>query len=250
MNNVHLSVVIPSFDEIVNLRKGILEKVAHFLNKKKYSYQVIIVDDGSKDGSVEFVKEFIKENLHFSLIQHSHVGKAGAVTAGVLKAEGEYILFTDMDQATPIEEIDKVLPYFKKGYDIVIGSRSSQREGAPLSRLIISKGAVILRKIIIGLFDISDTQCGFKAFKKDVAQKLFSKINKIHHGFKVISGSSVTAGFDMELIYISEKMQYKIKEVPVNWMYVETRRVNPIIDSLEGVKELLIIKKNDIKGIY
>lgn len=249
MSKVYLSVVIPSFDEMANLQKGVLDKVEHFLNEKKYKYEVIIVDDGSKDGSVEYVEDFVKNNKKFILIKNKHTGKAGAVTTGVLKAQGEYVLFTDMDQATPIEQIDKILPYFQE-FDIVIGSRSTKRKGAPLSRIILSKSAVLLRKIVVGIRNISDTQCGFKAFKHEVAQTLFKRVAKIHNGFSEITGSAVTAGFDMELLYIAQKMGYSIKEVPVNWLYVETRRVNPVKDSVEGVLDLLKIKLNDLKGVY
>lgn len=250
MSKIFLSVVIPCFDEMENLRKGVLGKVEHFLKKKKMSYEVLIVDDGSTDGSIEFIKDFIKENSSFQLIKNPHLGKAGAVTTGVLKAEGEYILFTDMDQATPIEEFDKLLPYLTQGYDVVIGSRSSRRKGSPLLRLFVSKGAILLRKIIIGMTNISDTQCGFKAFKKAAAKKLFKRIYDLHNGFSKISGSAVTPGFDMELLYIATRLDYKIKEVPVDWLYVETRRVNPIRDSIEGVVDLLKIKINDIQGKY
>lgn len=242
--------VIPSYDEMANLQKGVLEKVSYFLQKKKYVYEVIIVDDGSKDGSVEFVEQFCQENPHFSLIKNSHTGKAGAVTKGILAAKGEHVLFTDMDQATPIEEIDKLLPFFEEGYDIVIGSRKNERKGSPFIRLFISRANVVLRKILIGIPDIFDTQCGFKVFKRAVAQKLFQKINVIHHGFRKISGSNVTSGFDVEFLYIAEKMGYKIKEVPVRWLYVESRRVSAVRDSIEGVKELVSIRMNSIKGIY
>lgn len=250
MDTIKLSVVIPSYDEMTNLRKGVLEKVQYFLERKKISYEVIIVDDGSTDGSVEFVERFVKENSSFNLIKNSHAGKAGAVTTGMLKAKGEYILFTDMDQATPIEEVDKLLPYFSKGYDIVIGSRNNERKGSPLIRLFISRANMFLRKKLVGLPQISDTQCGFKIFKKDIAHTLFEKVNKIHHGFKSISGSNVTSGFDVEFLFIAEKMGYKIKEVSVSWLYVESRRVNPITDSIEGLKELITIRKNSLKGIY
>src|SRR5688572_17108023 len=123
-----LSVVIPSYNEIANLRKGTLDKVATFLERKKYDYEVIVVDDGSTDGSLEFVEKFTKENKNFKLIKNSHMGKAGAVTTGMLAAAGDYALFTDMDQATPIEEVEKLLE-FVPDYDIVIGSRSSSRKG-------------------------------------------------------------------------------------------------------------------------
>lgn len=254
MSKIFLSVVIPSFDEMANLQKGVLDKVEHFLSKKDYSYEVIIVDDGSKDGSVEFVEQFIQDNNHFRLIKNPHLGKAGAVTAGVLNSQGDHVLFSDMDQATPIEEIDKLLPYFDPpaggGYDIVIGSRKSQRRGAPWTRIFMAKGMIFLRTLLVGIHGISDTQCGFKMFKKEAAQKLFKKINKLHNNFERVSGSSVSAGFDVELLYISQKMGYRIKEVPVNWLYVETRRVNPIKDSMAGVMDLIKIKIKDSRGEY
>ncbi|MDO8659328.1 MAG: glycosyltransferase [Candidatus Parcubacteria bacterium] len=257
MSKIYLSVVIPSYDEMANLQKGVLDKVEHFLSKEKFSYEVIIVDDGSTDGSVEFVESFTKDNSRFRIIKNQHLGKAGAVTTGVLKASGEYILFTDMDQATPIEEIDKLLFFFdrglpagRQGFDVLIGSRKNQRKGAPFTRLIMARGMILLRTVIVGIHGISDTQCGFKMFKKDVAKKIFEKINNLHHGFRKVTGSSVSAGFDIELLYLAQKMGYKIKEVPVNWLYVETRRVSPLKDSIEGFLDLLKIKINDIRGKY
>lgn len=242
--------VIPSYEEMANLQKGVLEKVSSFLDKKKHPYEIIVVDDGSKDGSVEFVEEFMKEHKHISLIKNPHLGKAGAVTAGVLSAHGKYVLFTDMDQATPIEEIDKLLPFFEEGYDIVIGSRSGERKNAPFSRLIMSRSVIILRKMIVGLYDISDTQCGFKAFKNEAGKSIFKKLKEIHHGFASIHGSNVTTGFDIELLYLAQKAGFSIKEVPVTWLYVETRRVSPLRDSVLGLLDLLQIKRNAIKGLY
>lgn len=242
--------VIPSYDEMANLRKGVLDKIDHFLKKKPYSYEVVIVDDGSKDGSVEFVEEFIADNPGFRLVKNNHLGKAGAVTAGVLRAKGQYVLFTDMDQATPIEEVDKLLVYFEKGFDIVIGSRNSVRKGAPWTRIMMAKGMILLRKMLVGIQEISDTQCGFKMFRHDVAKKLFAVISNLHNGFKEVSGSTVSAGFDVELLYLAKRMHYTIKEVPVSWLYVETRRVNPLKDSVGGIKDLIRIKLNDLIGKY
>lgn len=249
MADIFLSVIIPSFDEMANLQKGVLDKVKSFLDREKFSYEVIIVDDGSRDGSEEFVEKFTKSNKSFSLIKNAHTGKAGAVTAGMLKAKGKYVLFTDMDQATPIEEVDKLLPFFEKGYDIVIGSRSG-RKGAPWTRQLMAKGMMVLRSVIVGLPDIIDTQCGFKAFKNDVGKRIFTKMSDIHHGYKVVSGSSVVAGFDVEALFLAERMGYKIKEVPVEWLYVETRRVSPIKDSLDALSYLLQIRMSTLKGVY
>lgn len=249
MSNIYLSVVIPSYNEMTNLRKGVLDKVNHFLEKQKYKYEVIIVDDGSTDGSIDFVQKFIKENPSFRLIKNSHSGKAGAVTSGVLGASGEYVLFMDMDQATPIEEVEKLLP-FLESFDIVIGSRGSKRQGDPWTRLLMARGMMVLRSLIVGVKGISDTQCGFKLFRKTVSDELFLKLKNFHHGYKTITGSSVKAGFDVELLFLAQKLKYKIKEVPVEWLYVESRRVSPIRDSIEAVEDLLKIKINDLVGKY
>lgn len=245
-----LSVVIPSYNELGNLQKGILEKVKNHLEESGYKYEVIIVDDGSDDGSREFVKKFVDRHRGFKLIENSHTGKAGAVTSGVLAAAGDYILFTDMDQATPIEEVEKLLPFIRQGFDIVIGSRKGARRGAPLTRRFMARGMIILRSTLVGLNNIGDTQCGFKLFSKRAAHDIFEKIRLLHHGFHSIKNSSVTAGFDIELLYIGTKMGYKIKEVPVEWLYVETRRVSPIKDSIEGLQDLVRIRVNIARGIY
>ncbi len=249
MNEIYLSVVIPSYNEIANLHKGVLDKVEHFLQKQKHEYEVLVVDDGSNDGSIEFEEKFIKENRNFRLIKNTHSGKAGAVTSGMLSAKGKYVLFTDMDQATPIEEVNKLLPFAER-FDIVIGSRNSQRKGAPWTRLLMAKGMMVLRSVIVGIKGIKDTQCGFKLFRKDVSDVLFLKLQNFHHGYKKISGSSVKAGFDVELLFLAQKMKYKIKEVPVDWLYVETRRVSPIKDSIEAFEDLIRIKLNDLSGKY
>ncbi len=235
---------------MANLQKGVLDKVGHFLGKQKYQYEVIIVDDGSTDGSQEFLRKFVKDNNNFILLENSHTGKAGAVTAGMLKAQGDYRLFTDMDQATPIEELDKLSP-FLKDYDIVIGSRSSQRKGAPWTRALMGRGMIFLRRVIVGNIEgVTDTQCGFKIFSQKSSLNLFEKLKKFHHGFKTISGSAVKAGFDVELLFLAQKEGYKIKEVPVNWLYVESRRVSPVKDSLSAFTDLINIKVNAIKGKY
>lgn len=236
---------------MANLQKGVLEKIAHFLEKKKVAYEVIIADDGSKDGSVEFIEKFIRENPHFFLIKNPHYGKAGAVTSGMLQAKGEYRLFTDMDQATPIEQVDKLLPYLEsKQYDIAIGSRELKRKGAPAIRLFISMCSVILRKYIVGLREITDTQCGFKMFTGVATEDIFGRYKKLKHGFEKIKGTAITFGSDIELLYIAKKRGYKIKEVQVEWLHVETRRVNPVSDSIQGVLDLLRIKRNILTRKY
>lgn len=248
MENIFLSVVIPCYNEERNLRLGALENVAHFLAKKNFSYEVIIVDDGSTDESRKLVNQFIGDHPKFRMISRPHKGKAGTVIAGIKEAKGSYTLFTDLDQATPINELDNFLPYFKKDYDVVIGSRNSQRRGAPITRLAMARGFMMLRNLILDL-GVKDTQCGFKAFSARAAKNIFPKL-KVFTLRTSASGSTVTAAFDVELLYVAKILGYKIAEVPVEWHYQETRNVNPLKDSLLGLIDLLRIRINSIKGLY
>lgn len=248
MENIFLSVIIPCYNEERNLRLGALENVAHFLSKKSYQYEVIIVDDGSTDESKKLVNEIISDHPKFRLLTKQHKGKAATVIAGVEEAKGNYILFTDLDQATPIDQIDQFIPYFEKGYELVIGSRNTKRRGAPFTRLAMARGFMILRNLILDL-GVKDTQCGFKAFTKVAAKNIFPRM-KVYSPKSHASGSTVTAGFDVELIYIAKLHEYKIAEVPVEWHYQETRNVSPIKDSWEGLIDLIKIRINSIKGIY
>ena len=248
MESIYLSVIIPCFNEERNIRLGALENVAHFLKSKKYMWEVILVDDGSTDESFRLINRFIEDHKRFLLIRKNHQGKAAAVTSGILKAHGEYILFTDLDQATPINQIDSLLPSFKKGYDLVIGSRNTQRHGAPLFRLLMARGFMMLRNLILNL-DIKDTQCGFKIFSKEAAKDIFPRL-KVHNLMRQTQGSTVTAGFDVEVLYLAKTAGYKIAEVPVEWHYQETRHVNPLKDSWEGLMDLLRIRWNAMRGVY
>lgn len=247
--NIFLSVVIPCYNEETNIRIGALEKVASFLDQEKYLWEVIIVDDGSNDKSIFFVKDFLKRHPNFSLIENSHQGKATTVITGMLRARGKYVLFSDLDQATPISEVKKIIPELDKGFDVVIGSRNTRREGAPLARLIIARGFMILREVILGLKGITDTQCGFKGFKNEVVKELSHRL-KLYSQNKPVSGPMVTAGFDIELLFLAKKMGFKIKEVPVEWHYVDSRRVNSLKDSWAGFWDLVKIKLNSLRGLY
>lgn len=246
---LYLSVVIPCYNEEKNIRLGALEKVYQYLKKQSYLWEVLIVDDGSIDGTSKLVQKYISNKKQFKLIKELHQGKARTVVAGVIRAQGNYILFSDLDGATPLSEVEKFLPYLSKGYDVVIGSRNRKREGAPFIRSLMGPGFAFIRSSLIGLSSINDTQCGFKAFKKDVAKILVDKI-KLYSGSSEIIGSNVTAGFDVEFLFIAQKLGFKIKEVQVKWHYVETRRVNPIRDSWNGLKDIIKIKILDLQGQY
>lgn len=246
-----LSIVIPCYNEETNIRNGVLHVVTEYLEKQSYEKEVIIVDDGSEDESIELIEKFIDSSgkRYIKLIKNPHGGKAATVITGMLAGDGEIILFTDMDQATPLEEVEKLLPYFDQGFDIVFGSRAGERKGAPLIRRAMSRGFMILRTLILGLNGIRDTQCGFKAFKKDVAHTIFSKL-KINGQNQNVKGATVTASFDVEMLFVAKKLGYKIKEVPVEWHYVGTKRVNAIKESWRSLRDMVLLRINAINGAY
>ncbi len=245
----YLSVVIPAYNEETNIRLGAIDKVARYMEGRDYNWEVILVDDGSTDETPKLLDGYTGQTKGFRVIHNPHQGKAATVIAGSFAAKGDYVLFTDLDQATPIPEVEKLLPWFSRGFDVVIGSRSGRREGAPLTRVAMARGFMFLRSILLGLHGITDTQCGFKAFRQDVARNIFKKL-KLYGDSHVVQGSMVTAGFDLEVLFLAKKVGFKIKEVPVEWHYVETRRVNPVKDSWQGLMDILIIRVNAWRGVY
>lgn len=247
MDKYKLSVVIPAYNEAKNLKSGVLDSVYDYLRKQDYSYEVLIVDDGSSDNTVALIEKTLKKKTDFKLIKNPHGGKAKTVMSGMLKAEGSIIVFTDMDQATPINQIEKFLPKFKQGFDIVIGSRQG-RKGAPFIRKFASWGFSFLRGVILGL-PFKDTQCGFKAFNQASIKKVFPKIEH-EWGTLHIKGGAVNAGFDVEVLYLARKFGFKITEVPVEWNYVDTERIQMFKDALASIYDLFRIRWNDLIGKY
>lgn len=243
-----LSVIIPAFNESENLKKGVLSQVDNFLSKQNYSFEVLVVDDGSTDGTINLIEKFIAQTKNFRLIKNLHGGKAIAVMTGLIESKGEIGLFSDMDQATPIGEVEKLLPYFDQGFDIVIGSRQG-RKGAPVIRKLMAFGFSILRTIILGL-PFKDTQCGFKAFSRKSIQVIFPTLKKRWKKHLQDKGAAVNAAFDVETLFLARKMGFKIKEVPVAWSHVGTERVQVVKDSLDAIIDILKIRGNDLLDRY
>lgn len=244
-----LSVVIPAYNEETNIRLGALDKVSRYMEDRQYQWEVILVDDGSSDETPLLLDAFARVNRGFRVLHKLHRGKAATVISGVLAAQGDIVLFTDLDQATPLSEIEKVLPWFDRGFSVVIGSRNSRRQGAPLTRVAMARGFMLLRTALLGLHGITDTQCGFKAFRIEAARDIFGRL-KVYGGSQIAAGSMVTAGFDIEVLYVAKRLGYKMKEVPVEWHYVETRRVNPIKDSWQGFLDIVKVRIHAWKGAY
>ena len=240
---VYLSVIIPSFNEEKRL-PGTLLEIDKFLSAKPYLYEIIVVDDGSKDNTKKIAKKFenIIRNFHLSGYDINK-GKGFAVRKGMLEAKGKYRLFADADNSTPIQEIDKLLPFFNKGYDIAIGSRvkggrnSNVKIEQPLYRRILARSANLVIRLL-AVSGISDTQCGFKCFTQKSAEDIFRKA-KINRW-----------GFDIEALAIAQKKGYKIKDVPVSWYNSADSRVRPIKGAITTLGELMKIKWNLLTGEY
>ena len=247
MSNIKLSVIIPAYNESVNLKNGALSQVWEYLKGVEYPYEVLIVDDGSKDNTVSVARQQVKTMRGFQVVENPHGGKALTVISGMQKASGEIVVFTDMDQATPINQIEKLFPQFIEGHDIVIGSRHGRR-GAPLIRKISAWGFATLRNILLGL-PFADTQCGFKAFNQKAVSEVFPKMEDIWRE-KVSSGAAVNAGFDVEMLFLAKQRGLKIVEVPVEWHYVGTERVQLVKDAYEAIKDMIRIRLNQLSGKY
>ncbi|MGB9911249.1 MAG: glycosyltransferase [Microgenomates group bacterium] len=250
MKKPFLSVVIPCYNEEKNLKRGVLDEVKNYLKKQKYDWEVIISDDGSTDGSLNFLEKYCQKNPSFLLLKNPHGGKPFAVKAGIQKAKGKIVLFTDMDQSTPLKEIEKFFPFFEKNYDVVIGSRGLERKGFSILRKVASIVFRSFRQILL-LREIKDTQCGFKAFKNKVAKDLFSQL-LIFKNPTQVKGWRVGA-FDVELLFIAQKRGYKIAEVPVEWIDKDIavgKKRNFFKESKEMFKEILRVKFNDWRGFY
>jgi glycosyltransferase involved in cell wall biosynthesis len=250
-----ISIIIPCYNEEKNLERGVLDEVYQYLNKQDYSWEVIIINDESTDNSKALIEHFIKDKENFSLFDIPHGGKPAGVWAGVQKARGELVLFTDMDQSTPIGELDKLLPWYEKGFDVVVGSRGMTRTGFSLVRKAGSVAFRTLRRLFL-LRDISDTQCGFKSCRRQAVLEIFPRLQFFKQREKP-TGWKVSA-YDVELLYLFEKAGYRIQEVVVEWSNRDrsdtkgqtgdlARYLN---ESIDMGKEVLRIKLNQLKGLY
>jgi len=245
------SIVIPCYNEEERILST-LNKVVSFMNAYNPSYEVIIVDDGSKDSTVKLVNNYISTRDNIYLIENPHKGKGFAVRTGVLMSEGKYILMSDADLATPIEELKRLLVWIEgNNYDFVIASREglgAKRTDEPFIRHLMGRVFNLLIRIIV-MINFKDTQCGFKLFKGEEARLVFSKLILFGDSAEIVKYPKVTA-FDVEVLVIAKNIGLKVKEVPVAWTYVATKRVSAIRDSLLMLSEIIKIRINDLFGKY
>lgn len=246
---MRLSVIIPAYNEERRLPKT-LKDIDKYLSRQTYDYEILVVDDGSKDKTVKVAESIAPKIKNLKVTGYKkNQGKGYAVRFGMLAALGNYRLFTDADNSTSIDQIEKIWPHLKgtcpesaEGFDIVIGSRDIK--GAILDppqpwlrKIILGEGFKLYRKIIIDLWKIEDTQCGFKCFTKKAAEEIFPKARISRFAF------------DPEILVIAKNLDYKIKEIPVYWRNDPESKVK-FKSIFKMARDLIIIKLNLIKGFY
>jgi dolichyl-phosphate beta-glucosyltransferase len=245
-----LSVVIPSYNELQNLQRGALDEVIEYLKKQSYEWELILTDDGSSDGTVAELKKIAASHPHVKVQENVHAGKGPTVKAGMLEATGEWRLFTDFDQSTPLREVERLLHRASEGYEIVIGSREmvgSVRDEEPWYRHFMGRGFNWLVQML-AIPGILDTQCGFKLFSQRATEILFPRMEI--YGKQTSRGDAFTGAFDVELLFLAKKLGFKIQEVPIEWHHRETNRVSPVKDSLRMLRDIIYIRIADMQGKY
>jgi dolichyl-phosphate beta-glucosyltransferase len=226
------SVIIPAWNEERRMSAS-LQRVVAFVQEQPYPIEVIVVGGGGGGGPAEKYAFII-------LIRNPHDGKGAAIKTGVAQGQGQYLVISDTDLAVPIEELPKFLPPVLDGYDLAIASREvkgARRINEPSYRHLMGRVYNLLVRLV-AVPRIQDTQCGFKAFRREVARDIFP--------YQTIEGW----GFDVEILFIAQRLGYRVVEVPVTWYYGAESKVKPVRDTLRMFRELLQVRRNARQGLY
>lgn len=239
MSNPYLSIIIPAYNEEKRLPVT-LRKIADFVSSQSFKVEVIVVENGSNDRTLEVAQNFVENRTDFFALKEMQRGKGLAVRRGMLEAHGEYRFMCDADLSMPLDEISHFIPPSLTDFDIAIGSREARgaiRYDEPFHR---HWGGRLINLMIrlLALPGMHDTQCGFKCFSALAAQRLFSQ--------QTLDGLS----FDVEILFIARKMGYKIVEIPIPWYFNSDSRVNPVQDAIKMAIDILKIRWNAVRGLY
>jgi glycosyltransferase involved in cell wall biosynthesis len=229
----YLSLIVPAYNESKSIRRT-LEAIRSYCDRQPYSYEIIVSADGD-DGTRELVADLAARDSRISVIGSAERGGKGrGIRNGVAQARGQIIGFCDADYKTPIEELDQLLPWFDRGYDVVIGSRgvaeSRIEVPQPLYRQVGSRAFGVAMHLVIGLWRLHDTQCGFKFFRGSVASDLFRR--------QKIDGYM----FDVEILHLAERSGYRIKEVGVRWRDDGDSRLDLVAGNWRNMLDILQIR--------
>ena len=235
------SIVIPAYNESGRI-VSTLRRVVEYVRAQGWRAEIVVVNDGSTDRTVEVVREFQAQAPEVRMIENpGNRGKGYSVRAGMLQAQGEILVFTDSDLSAPIEEADRLFAAIAGGADIAIGSRwlesGRQTHRQPLYRQFFGRCYNFVTRLVMGL-PFADTQCGFKAFTRATAQTVF-QLQTIERW-----------GFDPEILFIALKRGYRIVEVPVSWAHDERTRISYLKDGMRMLQDIAIVRWNALLGRY
>ncbi len=234
-----LSIVIPAHNEANRLPSS-LEQVFAFLARQDYEAEVIVVENGSSDATLALAQGYLPEHRNLHVLHEPGHGKGLAVRRGMREAQGRYRFMCDADLSMPIDEVNRFLPPQRTDFDIAIASREVKGAVRYDEPFIRHYGGRLINLMIrlLALPGLHDTQCGFKCFRAEVAEDLFSR--------QVLDGWS----FDVEVLYLAERAGYKIIEVPIDWYYRHESKVSALPDALRMVRDILQIRLNVRRGVY
>ena len=241
MATPRLSIVIPAYNESARIAQT-LQRVLACVDRQGWDAEVLVVDDGSEDRTVEIVRGWMERSTRLRLVRNvGNRGKGYSVRNGLLQAAGEVVMFTDADLSAPMEEAERLLAAIQEGADVAIGSRwmdrTRQTIHQPLYRRFFGRCFNWVTRSVMGL-PFKDTQCGFKAFTRAAAQVIF-RLQRIERW-----------GFDPEVLFIARKLGYTIREVPVTWGHDERSRMSYLRDGLKMLEEMAAIRGNSLAGRY
>ncbi|MBI2620869.1 glycosyltransferase [candidate division WWE3 bacterium] len=254
-DDIEFSIIVPAYNEEKTASLA-LTQILNFMNSYARSFEILFIDDGSGDSTVDVVEAYIRTHPEYSdrirLIKNPHKGKAYGIRTGILNSNGTYALFTDADMATPMEELKRLMVWIKDhGFDVVIASREgvgALRKNEPLIRHVMGRIFNLIIKIVL-LRGFEDTQCGFKVMKGEAAKDIFNSMLVFGENAPETKKPRVSA-FDTELIVVALRRGYKVKAVPVTWTYTPSTRVRKIGESIDMLLEVAKIKLNDVAGRY
>lgn len=235
------SIVIPAYNESARIRPT-LDELLRYSEQQNWNVEILVVDDGSRDDTTAIIREYSKRHPQIVLLDNpENHGKGFSVRAGMLQARGNVCLFTDADLSSPLGEAQHLFDAIAAGADVAIGSRWLRTElqtvRQPLYRRVFGRVFNLFLRVVLGL-NFADTQCGFKAFRREAAQRIFP-LQKIERW-----------GFDPEILFLARKLGLVVKEVPVIWAHSEGTRLHPFRDGLRMGVEVLRIRWNSICGAY
>jgi glycosyltransferase involved in cell wall biosynthesis len=241
MGHPQLSIVIPAYNESQRI-EATLERVLFCVQERGWDAEVLVVDDGSTDDTTEIVQKWMVQHPRLHLVLNpGNRGKGYSVRNGLLQAAGEIVMFTDADLSSPMEEAERLIEALHAGADVAIGSRwldkQKQTVHQPLYRRFFGRCFNWVTRKVMGL-PFKDTQCGFKAFKREAAQTIF-RLQTIERW-----------GFDPEILFIARKLKYTIVEVPVTWGHDERSRISYLKDGMKMLEEMGQIRTNSVRGRY